>query len=631
MTPHHQVVCRTTTTTTRNIGNGNNVVLVLFFISFIIAVINYNLNLLNYYYQYEINFDHVNESLFWNPTKQQNKQTTTTTTTINTAATTTTTTTNNNVIPIIPNDIDRNSSEYMLLQAAIKQRVVFDDEINMEYETQRCQRYGLTLNMNNNNNNNNDGNVVPRSRRRIFWGTLIADDTWHTIATTAMESYGIFHTAVFIESNRTQTFSKRQLKYYYYNNSSDNNNNDSNSDEKEEDEEETVKMNFKLLQSKNLWGPNTNVIIEQYINEDNNSTVLKDGREHTQRNEIIQQWKKSGMTTNDIGYISDVDEFFSRDFLRAMQLCHVPQFDNVFETIETETNVEIIESNDESSNESSKESGSENNSESNRKKVKNCRDKKVFSTSNIQLEGSPLCIPKSKIGRHIHPDMVIGHCIDGIGNNNGNDSNKDLSLFTASKFRKRYDSDPNGIGYGTYQHPVGFHYHNTFTSTAVLRNKYLTYGHPQRHALHQPLRTIDNDLKFMIHCVLSTDLERKNKNKNKSKNKNKTMTMTKQQQQQQQQQTTKTTQTYLEDGIYNEMFQAANVNDNKNDNKNKNNNNRSSSLSSVSVSKIPIAFIAVPLYVKKRHEELTTIIKQDIKDHPYANKKKKKVESTVER
>ena len=74
------------------------------------------------------------------------------------------------------------------------------------------------------------------------------------------------------------------------------------------------------------------------------------------------------------------------------------------------------------------------------------------------------------------------------------------------------------------------------------------------------------------------------------------------------------------------MFQAAKSNDNKNMNK-----NRSSSLSSVSVSKIPIAFITVPLYVKKRHEELTTIIKQDIKDHPYANKKKKKVESTVER
>ena len=435
-----------------------------------------------------------------------------------------------------------------------------------------------------------------------------------------MESYGIFHTVVFIESNRTQTFSKRQLKYYYYNNS-DNNDNDSNpSGNSYEDIETTIKMNFKLLQSKNLWGPTTDVIIEQYINE--NSTFQD--REHNQRNEIVKQWKKQGMTSEDIGYLSDVDEFFTRDFIRAMQICHVPQF-NVFET-ETETNVEIIES----SNESTNESSSENNSETNKKKVKkNCRKKKVFSTSNIQLEGSPLCIPKSRIGRHIHPDMVIGHCIDGIGNNNngnddsnnGNDdSNKDLSLWTASKFRKRYDSDPNGIRYGTYQNPVGFHYHNTFTSTAVLRNKYLTYGHPQRHALHQPLRTIDNDLKFMIHCVLSTDLERKNKNKNKNKSK----TMTKQQQQQQQ--TTQTTKTYLEDGIYNEMFQAAKSNDNKNKN-----NDRSSSLSSVSVSKIPIAFITVPLYVKKRHEELTTIIKQDIKDHPYANKKKKKVESTVER
>mmetsp|Transcript_7997 Transcript_7997/g.16016 ORF Transcript_7997/g.16016 Transcript_7997/m.16016 type:complete len:105 (-) Transcript_7997:242-556(-) len=33
------------------------------------------------------------------------------------------------------------------------------------------------------------------------------------------------------------------------------------------------------------------------------------------------------MTKDDIGYVSDADETFNRDFLRAMQVCLVPEFE----------------------------------------------------------------------------------------------------------------------------------------------------------------------------------------------------------------------------------------------------------------------------------------------------------------
>jgi len=41
------------------------------------------------------------------------------------------------------------------------------------------------------------------TRRRIFFGALIADDSWHTILTHAIEAHGLYHSVAFIESNST--------------------------------------------------------------------------------------------------------------------------------------------------------------------------------------------------------------------------------------------------------------------------------------------------------------------------------------------------------------------------------------------------------------------------------------------
>lgn len=61
-------------------------------------------------------------------------------------------------------------------------------EIDLEEEENRCERYDMKLR-----------DPPTCSRRRIFCGNLVIDDSWHAIATTAMESYGIFEHISFVE------------------------------------------------------------------------------------------------------------------------------------------------------------------------------------------------------------------------------------------------------------------------------------------------------------------------------------------------------------------------------------------------------------------------------------------------
>ena len=104
----------------------------------------------------------------------------------------------------------------------------FDEAIyNRTMEQERCQRYGLTYNP-----MALPGKGQPAARRRrIFFGSLIADDTWHVIGAHAAESYGLYHTAVFIESNLTQMLTPRQVRF------------------------EAGSLNHELLVSSKIFGP----------------------------------------------------------------------------------------------------------------------------------------------------------------------------------------------------------------------------------------------------------------------------------------------------------------------------------------------------------------------------------------
>eukprot|EP00814_Leptocylindrus_danicus_P021971 CAMPEP_0116040622 /NCGR_PEP_ID=MMETSP0321-20121206/24481_1 /TAXON_ID=163516 /ORGANISM="Leptocylindrus danicus var. danicus, Strain B650" /LENGTH=430 /DNA_ID=CAMNT_0003520497 /DNA_START=266 /DNA_END=1554 /DNA_ORIENTATION=- len=216
--------------------------------------------------------------------------------------------------------------------------------IDEKAEKRRCSRYGFQY----------DSTARPH-RRRVFYGSNIANDSWHTIGSHAAEAYDLYHTAVLIESNWTQTLSPRRMRFL-------SNSNDLN-----------------LLQS-GIFGPQTDVQIGRYIvnaQEAPNRPLLY---ENMQREMILQHWKDAGMTVDDIGLIGDVDEFFSRDALLAAMTCEIPRF-----------------------------------------KFRDCRYPR-FAAFAMSFESSPNCIfnktfapGKPWTRAWAHPDMIIGHCVDGIG------------------------------------------------------------------------------------------------------------------------------------------------------------------------------------------------------------------------
>jgi hypothetical protein len=49
--------------------------------------------------------------------------------------------------------------------------------------------------------------------RQLFWGSLLANNSWHALGIAALEGHRIFHTAAFVESNHTQTFALRRRRF----------------------------------------------------------------------------------------------------------------------------------------------------------------------------------------------------------------------------------------------------------------------------------------------------------------------------------------------------------------------------------------------------------------------------------
>jgi hypothetical protein len=346
-----------------------------------------------------------------------------------------------NETDFIMGDADAGSAQ-ILLKAAQTPRPIDDDILNEQIEAERCKRYNLQY-------------TNRKERRRIFWGALIADDSWHAISTIAIETHGIFHTAAFVESNRTQMLYPRNMRF------------------------SPGSENKRALVESKMFGPNTIVTVDYYINESKWPDQL--GREHDQRSLIIKRWKENGMTPHDLGLLSDADETFSRDFLRALQICDVPEFDSKYHG--------------------------------------NCYNPRVRAPS-LHYEGSPLCVQKK---RWNHPDVIIGECIETIGDSTKHPSvgkrawegigwrddgwayttqysalprnTTHYPLWNAADFRR---GNGGGVLLG-----AGFHLHNFFPSISSVRWKYETYGHPHLNAEAMHLGSIDGDLNFMVNCVLN--------------------------------------------------------------------------------------------------------------------------------
>ncbi len=363
----------------------------------------------------------------------------------------------------LPADI-RDTGRTLLL-SALQKRPIWDKELVPELEQERCDRYFVYQNY-----DSNTTKYKGRKRRRVFMGSLIADDSWHTLATIAMETYGIYTAVAFVESNRTQTGTPRKSRF--------------------------VKgtLDYKLLVESNLFGPDTKVLLEHFSHEEK-VEGLGIIREHMQRDRILKLWKKAGMTPDDVGILTDADETVSRDFLRAVQSCDLPQFDAATE---------------------------------------NCDTPKVAVASMV-FEGSPECMTVTR--KWMHPDIILGKCIEGIGDDSfklADDERHRPFAWRKPKFTKKenytgwpkekttyplwnaadFRRDQGGfkfifedVSYLRFRMGhTGFHFHNFFDTTQQLRYKYRTYGHPVPEADNMTISEIHPDLDLFVDCVLNRNV-----------------------------------------------------------------------------------------------------------------------------
>jgi len=245
----------------------------------------------------------------------------------------------------------------------VQQKLLDDEEIDVEEEKERCERYGVGY----------TDETLSR-RRRLFLGALLAEESMEVLQAIGTESYNIFHTVSYIENNATHNW-KYGLQAGY------------------------------LSKLQQLFGPNTKVSVDYYVTA-SNSTSTDD---FSLRNNALQRegntlrWKMNGMTKGDVAIVADADATFSRDLLRALQICDFPEL----------------------------------------RPGQTC-DQSMVSGVTLAFEGSPMC-PAGEGKRGVYPSAVLGECVDRIGGD-------------ASASRRRAESEwrddihvDRTEGYGTSQ------------------------------------------------------------------------------------------------------------------------------------------------------------------------------------
>jgi hypothetical protein len=331
------------------------------------------------------------------------------------------------------------------------------ERIDSENLQEKCRRYGLEP---------YDG-----PPRRIFFGTMVADENWEVFRMHAVEVYDVYHVAVFIEANTTHMATPRNLRF---------------KDSEERD----------LLLSSGMFGLDTKVYLDYWL-EDWPELRLMD-RESEQRNTIIKVWKEAGMKPEDVALMADVDEVFSRDFLRAVQTCDFPEL----------------------------------------RPGQSCQKAKICPLA-LSFESSPYCIKQEG---WFHPDIIGGQCVEGIGD-------PTERVTPLRNFKRRYgerhesfgrynfDVYPEEVhksgryplfngpdirtvhgdrgmpytfidvpGHGkTMAYGVAYHFHNWFTDWKHLRHKYLTYAHADSEIMMKTLSQANADLDIFVRCTRGID------------------------------------------------------------------------------------------------------------------------------
>jgi hypothetical protein len=133
--------------------------------------------------------------------------------------------------------------------------------------------------------------------RKLFFGSMLADENMDVLKIHALEAYNIYHAVVFVESNTSHSGAPRTMRF-------------------------RGTLEERLLRESNLFGEDTTVLLDYWMEAMPDLTGMD--REVEQRVPIMELWKQAGMTERDVAVMADVDEILSRDFLRALQVCDFP-------------------------------------------------------------------------------------------------------------------------------------------------------------------------------------------------------------------------------------------------------------------------------------------------------------------
>ena len=134
--------------------------------------------------------------------------------------------------------------------------------------------------------------------RRLFLGSMLADDSWTALTIVSTEARDIFRAVVFVESSETQAKFSRDIRFF--------------------------ERSGNLTRLESLWG-RTEVVVDVWRNPPKDCNAMV--REQLQRQRVLRVWKRLGMRPNDVGVITDADETFTHEALLAARHCQVPVFE----------------------------------------------------------------------------------------------------------------------------------------------------------------------------------------------------------------------------------------------------------------------------------------------------------------
>jgi hypothetical protein len=331
------------------------------------------------------------------------------------------------------------------------------DEIDVDDPFARCERYGFKY-------------LNRTEPRRIFYGALIANEPWELFEITGAEMYGLFSGMVFVEGNRTQNFSPRKA----------------------------VRQSHGPAMAQIFGVSPDRVQLRLRVNEDpdrfRHDVDQYLSREQWQRQDILNGWKELGMEPDDLGYLTDSDEIFTRDFMRALQYCdkirHLDYPRGRCKHTETGLKAAVLVF------ESSPECVT---------KDRWWYKSDVFLGRCVEEIGDELQNPKAPRPRPDSMDRARGWGDRETGSWAGEDNVTDgrYPMYNAGDMRRIGGAQMRSRRQEGHAATTGYHFHNFFAGSDAIRFKYRTYGHPlgDRASYKTKLGDIHEDLDLVVRCV----------------------------------------------------------------------------------------------------------------------------------